>query len=69
MKKLDFKAFFAKKLAVSHLNQIKGGYTETTYDRADFGTGNTGTGRDKAHGDGCMEYCDDSIVECGIPGA
>ena len=66
MKKLDFKAFFAQKLAVSHLNQIKGGYSETTYDRADFGTGNTGQGRDKVHDDGCIEYEDDSTVFCPV---
>jgi hypothetical protein len=63
MKKVNFEKFAANKVAA---NQIKGGDTPTTYDRADFGEGNTGTGSDKAFDDGCVEFTSDSRVYCGL---
>jgi hypothetical protein len=67
--KNSFEKFAAHKIQPNQLNSITGGGSPTTYNRADFGTGKTGTGNDIAHGDGCMEYVTDSVVECGIPGA
>ena len=63
MKKLSFEKFASNKIEA---RKIVGGYTDTTYDRADFGNGATGTGTDKAFDDGCVEFVTDSTVVCGL---
>lgn len=62
VKKLDFEKFTPCK--VKGAKTIVGG-TATSYNRADFGNGATGTGKDTNFGDGCTEFHDDAFVHCG----
>jgi hypothetical protein len=67
MKKLSFEKFAASKIKA---NNIVGGgdTTKTTYDRADFGTGKTGTGTDTVYedddGSTCADFESDAFVDC-----